>query len=80
MTGTVMTSIGERVRTLRERAEMSQQELASKAGLSVSIVSQLERGRSADPRISTLRGLAKALNVSVHELINDREAGTNEEE
>lgn len=61
--------IARRLRALREGARMSQQSLAVSAGLSVSLVSQLERGSRADPRMSTLAALATALGVSLDELV-----------
>lgn len=65
-----------RIRELREGLKMSQQELATKAKLSVSIVVQLERGRTsrgvpANPRFETLVKLANALGVSIERLISE---------
>jgi transcriptional regulator with XRE-family HTH domain len=34
----------------------------------VSLVTQIEQGRTSDPRLSTLRALAKALGVTLDEL------------
>jgi transcriptional regulator with XRE-family HTH domain len=50
-------------------AGMSQQSLAVAAGLSVSLVSQIERGSRSDPRISTTAALARALGVTLDELV-----------
>jgi transcriptional regulator with XRE-family HTH domain len=36
--------------------------------LSLSIITMLEQGLTRDPKLSTLRGLAKALDVSIDEL------------
>jgi transcriptional regulator with XRE-family HTH domain len=63
------TQIGERLKALRAAAGMSQQALAVAAGLSTSIVSQIEQGQKEDPRISTIQALAQALGVSVDELL-----------
>jgi transcriptional regulator with XRE-family HTH domain len=60
--------ISVRLKTLRERAELTQQDLAVKAGLSVAVVSQIEQGKIADPRLSTLRALAEALGVDCNTL------------
>jgi transcriptional regulator with XRE-family HTH domain len=57
------------LRKLREVAGMSQQSLAVSAGLSVSLVSQIERGSRGDPRMSTIIALATALRVSLDELV-----------
>jgi transcriptional regulator with XRE-family HTH domain len=63
-------SLAGRVKQLREAAGLSQQALAQAAGLSISVVTQLEQGVKADPRISTVAALARALGVSVDSLIS----------
>jgi transcriptional regulator with XRE-family HTH domain len=50
---------------------MTQQAVAVAAGLSVSAVVQLESGTNKDPRMSTLKGIAAALGVTVDELLTD---------
>jgi len=67
-------SLAARVKRLREAAGLSQQALAMAAGLSISVVTQLEQGAKADPRISTVAALARALGVKVDDLINDQAA------
>jgi transcriptional regulator with XRE-family HTH domain len=61
--------IARQLKALRAVAGMSQQSLAVSAGLSVSLVSQIERGSRADPRMSTITALAEALGVSLDELV-----------
>jgi len=61
--------IARRLKELRETTGMSQQSLAVSAGLSVSLVSQIERGSRVNPRISTIAALATALGVSLDELV-----------
>ncbi len=65
----------DRLRELRKAADLTQQDLANKADLSISAVVQIEAGKIPDPRISTLKALAKALGVTVDELISDDDAG-----
>ncbi len=60
--------IGQRVKQLRSGAGLTQQGLAVAAGLSVSVVSQIEQGTNEDPRLSTLVALARALGVSLDNL------------
>lgn len=60
-----------RVRTYRQRRGMSLRKLAETAGLSPSLVSQIERGRT-EPSISSLRKLAEALSISIFYLLDDR--------
>jgi transcriptional regulator with XRE-family HTH domain len=66
--------VGDRLKQLRTEADMTQQALATAAGLSISVVTQIERGVNADPRLSTLKALAKALGCTMNELTgNDDE-------
>jgi transcriptional regulator with XRE-family HTH domain len=60
--------IGDCLKSLREAAGISQQELAMKSGLSMSVVAGTEQGRRTDPRLSTLLALANALGVSLDAL------------
>jgi transcriptional regulator with XRE-family HTH domain len=57
-----------RLRQLRRAKKITQEELAQKAKVSVSYIAHLETGRH-DPRVSTVQKLAKALGVSVMELL-----------
>jgi len=57
-----------RLKAIRERRELTQQELAHKARLSLGYVARLEIGRH-EPTLTTLRRLAKALGVPVTELL-----------
>jgi transcriptional regulator with XRE-family HTH domain len=63
--------IAYRLRSLREAAALSQQEVADRADLSLSLVAKMEQGRKADPRASTLLALAEALGVRAGQLIED---------
>lgn len=56
-------SIGEVVRYHRGQADMSQEELAQKAGLSPTGIVRLEGGQIKRPRAKTLARLADALGV-----------------
>jgi len=64
-------AIAQRIRSLREAAGLSQQELAVRGDLSMSLVAKLEQGKKADPRASTVLGLASALGVTPGELLDD---------
>ncbi len=55
---------GTHLRRLREAAGMTQEELASKAGLTARAVSMLERGRRKRPYPHTVRSLADALGLT----------------
>jgi transcriptional regulator with XRE-family HTH domain len=56
------------LKRLREERNLTQAELATRAGLHVSMVFQMEQGRRADPRLSTLKGLAQGLGMALGEL------------
>ena len=62
--------IGPRLKQLREAHGLTQQELAAAAGLSVSIVFQIEQGRQTNPKIATLLALSRALGVGVSALLS----------
>ena len=58
---------GERLRTLREAAGWTQQELAERAGLATSAIAALERGRRQRPYPHTVEALADALKLEQHD-------------
>jgi transcriptional regulator with XRE-family HTH domain len=64
-------ALSQRIKALRERAGLSQQEMAERGDLSVSLVAKLEQGKKADPRTSTLLALASALGVNPGTVIDD---------
>ena len=57
-------SFGAHLKTLREAAGYTQEELATIAGLSVHGVSALERGERRRPHVETVRALSAALDLS----------------
>jgi transcriptional regulator with XRE-family HTH domain len=60
-------SFGARLRRLREAAGLTQEELASRAGLSSDAVSRLECGQRKHPYPHTVRALANTLDLSEDE-------------
>jgi len=66
--------LGRTLRTARRRSDMSQRELARAAGIAPSTLAKLEALRTADPRLSTLRRLFRALDLRLAGL--DVETGT----
>jgi predicted ATPase/DNA-binding XRE family transcriptional regulator len=58
---------GARLKSLREAAGFTQEELATIAGLSVHAVSALERGERRRPHFETVRALSAALDLSAPE-------------
>ena len=57
-------SLGHLVRDLRRAAGLTQEELASRTGLSTRAISDLERGASHTPRSTTLQHLVAGLNLT----------------
>ena len=57
-------SIGERVKTLRAERKLTLAELAERAGVSTSYLSQVERDKTT-PSLATLTALAAALDVQL---------------
>ena len=55
-------NLGKAIKLCRTQKNMSQAELAALVDLSVSYISLLERNKR-DPNISTVKGIANALNV-----------------
>lgn len=66
-----MKPIGEQVKEWREARGLSQRALAERAGVGYVLVARLELGQT-DPRLSTLRRLAEALNVTVGGLVDGK--------
>lgn len=66
----MVTRMAETIKRLRKRRGWTQPVLARKAGLAEVSVARLECGMRTDPRISTLRKLAKALGVSIIKLLD----------
>jgi transcriptional regulator with XRE-family HTH domain len=63
------TSIGDRIRSLREFRDVTQEELAERAGVHVDTIRKLEQGQRQSARINTLRALARALDVQLERLV-----------
>lgn len=64
-----------RIQELRKAAKMSQEALATRAGISVSALQKIEQA-SRDPRGSSLRGIADALDVTVDDLFDTAEVAS----
>jgi transcriptional regulator with XRE-family HTH domain len=67
-------ALGTRMKLLRELRDMSLQQVADASGLTKSHVWELEQGRSVNPSVNAVWGLAAALCVSPSQLlgINDK--------
>jgi transcriptional regulator with XRE-family HTH domain len=65
--GELRQQFAKRLRELRQQKGMTQEELASESGLSISFIRSVEQGVNA-PSFESLEALAKALAVEVREL------------
>jgi transcriptional regulator with XRE-family HTH domain len=66
----VVVYIGEKLREVRTRRLLTQDELAQKAGVSQSTIANIERD-NAEPQFRTIRKLAKALDIDPTELLGE---------
>ena len=64
-----MPPVGDRIRAERLRRGLSVRGLAREVGVSASLVSQIETGRSR-PSVSTLYSITKALGISVEDVFD----------
>lgn len=62
-------SIGDRIRVFREFRDVTQEQLAARSGVSVDTIRKLEQGIRQSARITTLRALARALDVQLERLL-----------
>lgn len=62
-------AIGERIKRLRNRALMTQDDLAAAAGVSTDVIRKLEQGRRHTASIRSLHRIAAALDVDLGELL-----------
>jgi transcriptional regulator with XRE-family HTH domain len=68
-TNNLKSHIAKNIRKLRQAKRLSQDRLSKLADLSLNSVVNIEAGNNLNPTIETLEKIAKALGVSVEELI-----------
>lgn len=64
-----MSTIGKNIKKFRQEKELSQDKLSKLADLSLNTVVKIELDESPNPTIETIQRIAKALNVSVDDLL-----------
>ena len=62
-------NFGATFRRIRKSKNLHQEEVAERAGLSISYISDVERG-VANPKLDTIEALAKGVDVGAQELFN----------
>ena len=67
--------LGDQIRSIRKRQEITLKELAEKTGLSIGYISQIERNLT-DPSLSTLRIISGALGVPTYLFLGDEPHGS----
>lgn len=65
-----VVKIGDNLKRFRQREALTQAELAEKAGIAEVTLSRIERN-VADPHMSTIRKLARELDVHPRDLVGD---------
>lgn len=66
--GKVTVEIKYKLKELREKQNMSQEELAERSGVSRSIISELETGKRLSTTTPTLIKISKALGTNIKEI------------
>lgn len=61
--------LAENLRKLREKKDLSQDRLAKLADVANNTIIKIEQGENKNPTLETLKKIAKALEVSIDELI-----------
>lgn len=64
-----LPAIARNLKKHRDMLGISQDKLSKLAGVTVHTVTKIEIGATSDPRIETLKKIAKALGVGVEQLI-----------
>ena len=67
-----LTSMGAKIKSLREERKLSMRELASRAGVAVSFISKIESGKTS-PTIMTLQKILEAMRVTVVSFFSEPE-------
>lgn len=70
------STLGERLRNIRESRELTIDQLAEMTGLAPGHIGRIERSNSTNPRFQTVEVLAKALGVSPQEILYSKEDRT----
>ena len=64
-----MSTIGKNIKKFRQEKKLSQDKLSKLADLSLNTVVKIELDESPNPTIETIQKIAKALTVSVDDLL-----------
>jgi transcriptional regulator with XRE-family HTH domain len=70
-------NLGERIKDLRERRNMSLRDLSKKSGVSANALSLIERNRTS-PTVSTLLAIANAFGVKINDFFSETDGEKND--
>jgi len=73
-----MYKVGRRIASARVMADLTQQDLADRAGIAQSALARVERGNRPQLSVGTLYAIAQALHVSTDYLLGLKEQGNRE--
>ncbi|HZE87118.1 MAG TPA: helix-turn-helix transcriptional regulator [Methylomirabilota bacterium] len=59
---------GERIRNIRENKNLTQEDVAIKAGITTSYFARIERGEK-HPQMDVIKSIVKALNVKISDIV-----------
>ncbi len=65
----IVATIGARVRKARAAANLSQADLAQRVGVAQAAISRIEREQTQDPGVLIVAGIAKALGLTLDQLV-----------
>lgn len=65
-----MSTIGKNIKRLRREKGISQDKLSKLADISLNTVVKIELDQSPNPTLETIQKLARALNISLDELVS----------
>lgn len=75
--GATMDTIGQRLRTARERRFMTQEDLSAQTGITEATISRIENDRGERrPRLATIKRLADALGADAGWILFGEDADT----
>ena len=66
-----LSTIGKNIKKYRNKLNISQDKLSKLANITVHTITKIESGVTSDPRIETVKKIAKALKVRVDDLIRE---------
>jgi Predicted transcriptional regulators len=67
-----MSSIAQNIKKYRNERGISQDKLSKLSGVTYNTIIKIESGATSDPRVETLNAIAKALDVTVDNLLNPK--------